>query len=252
MWNSRGLFAFTFYVGAIVFAPTASRAACEKPYVFFDLGNTLVDTKTHDYNPMSLMPGAAAYVEKLLAAGYPLGLIVDVPEEWGRNYPPGEPVKDLKTAKWLRTLDFINGKVPEDKTSWEGKPFDANLFGEFKGEGRGRVFVGRVLQPMKDAQRKDGGSLVLFEEAKKIAEAAGCDALYISEAEDQLKWANAAGVPSYGVGHGLAGEVYLPEKKIAKYVADEKKRICGRTVNPTAAAQVFPMPDPNRRRPRGF
>ena len=63
-------------------APKAQSAeGCSHPWVFFDLGNTLVDTKTYDYNKIFYMPGALKYVKDLRAKGYHLGLIVNYPDE---------------------------------------------------------------------------------------------------------------------------------------------------------------------------
>ena len=69
-------------VALVAPARTSARAsACAKPWVFFDLGNTLIvadPTKASQY-----MPGAHAYVRELHRRGFHVGLISNVPEKWG-------------------------------------------------------------------------------------------------------------------------------------------------------------------------
>jgi FMN phosphatase YigB (HAD superfamily) len=57
--------------------------ACSKPWVFFDLGNTLVDTSPG--RKMEYIPGALEYLHSLKQRGYRIGLITNVPEKWGPN-----------------------------------------------------------------------------------------------------------------------------------------------------------------------
>src|SRR4051812_25113627 len=94
-------------------AIAAAPLAC--PFVYIDLGQTLVDTSTNNYNPMFYLkvdpsfsdhdrfPSAKEYVEALVSeTRSPLGMIVDVPEAWGSSQdPPLEPVSDYMTAKFL-------------------------------------------------------------------------------------------------------------------------------------------------------
>src|SRR4051812_40552411 len=94
------------------------------PVMFFDLGQTLVDTKTNDFNPMFLLvpgPGFADsqlfetskdYTDLLTQRfGLSLGLLVDVPGTWGTVRDKAlEPIRNPFAAKFLRTKEFLLGK----------------------------------------------------------------------------------------------------------------------------------------------
>ena len=54
-------------------------------WVFFDLGNTLVDT-TQGEKQYSYLPGALNYLAMLKKSGYKLGLISNIPVSWGNNF----------------------------------------------------------------------------------------------------------------------------------------------------------------------
>jgi len=54
-------------------------------WVFFDLGNTLVDT-TQGEKKYSYLPGALNYLAMLKKSGYKLGLISNIPVSWGSNF----------------------------------------------------------------------------------------------------------------------------------------------------------------------
>ena len=63
------LLAFSFAICAV------TPRNCDKAFVFFDLGDTLIDTHTHDYNPMFLHQNTLEHLNLLKANGHPLGLI---------------------------------------------------------------------------------------------------------------------------------------------------------------------------------
>ncbi|RYZ97010.1 MAG: hypothetical protein EOP11_22625, partial [Proteobacteria bacterium] len=128
---------FGFLLSLALLLSNSAQAACEKPFVFFDLGQTLVDTDTNKYNPMfyyrldaekfsdaARYPDGKAYIDALTTQGFKVGLLTDIPGDWGTNYPPEAPVLDLMSAKVIRTMDFLSGKVPGDGSSWIGTPLD--------------------------------------------------------------------------------------------------------------------------------
>lgn len=65
---------------------------CAKPWVFFDLGNTLVDSDPG--KEMRYLSGAREYVKQLKLRGYRIGMITNVPEKWGPSSK--EKVRVLK------------------------------------------------------------------------------------------------------------------------------------------------------------
>lgn len=213
---------------------------CMKTWVFFDLGNTIVDTATNNYNPIFYMTAVSdknedqtfkwkdgelykngrEYINAVYEENTLMGLLTDVPEKWGINYPEVEPVTDYPTAKIVRLLDFLAGRVPEDNTSWkEGEPeFEYKAFGAFKGEGADRKFVGRMFLPQNDTERKSKGSTVIFERAVAAAAAEGCKAIYQGEDEEEMKLAEKAGMYPFHVGKTSKTHFYIPKEKFDWYV----------------------------------
>lgn len=219
---------------------TASLAAqaqgtCHQPMMFFDLGQTLVDTDTNKYNPMFYyrldarehsdardFPTAKEYLDTLVARGHKLGLLADIPGDWGVNYPANAPILDLPSAKAVRTMDFLAGVIPEDGASWTGTQFDWAPFVKIEGEGAARRAVGRLLLPQTNAERKGKGSGVLFERAMAIANAESCPAVFQGEQEGEMILAEKAGMIPYWVGHTQPGQFYLSPAEVNSYVKNFK------------------------------
>ncbi len=188
------LFAALLSFGALsAIADTTS--VCKKNHVFFDLGETLVDTKTFGFDPVFYLPGARELLTKLMRRGHPLGLITDVPVSWGDGYPSDAPVRDRDSAQVLHLMDFVDGKIPGSGASWRSgdAPFDWNYFGAFTGNGARRVFHGRVLLPHALEERKDTGNPILFVRALEMAKRDHCPAVYLSEDPVQLEIARQVG-----------------------------------------------------------
>jgi len=165
---------------------------CEKPWVFFDLGaNTLIDTQTFDFNKIFYMPGALEYLRGLRKKGYHLGLIINVPEDWGKEEG------GTQMAKLKATQEFIA------KTWTEPKPFAWELFD-----------LGPAFPPT-DAQRKPAP--FLFEQAVSRARGAGCDAVYQGTLADEIPAARAAGMVGIRLGQEkYDGQYYYPEARLRK------------------------------------
>jgi hypothetical protein len=213
----------------------ATASSCKKAHLYFDLGQTLVDTDTHKYKPMfyfrlnahqhseaAFFPSAREYLEELVWRGYKLGLLADIPGDWGVNYPAAEPVRHLPTAKVLRTMAFLAGQHPEDNASWEGQPFDWSPFARIHGNGADRFVTGRVFLPQSNAERKKAGSLALFQRAVEAAGAEGCPALFQGEQEKEMELAEKAGMIPFWVGNTVRGQFFLQPEDIAAYIRDYK------------------------------
>jgi hypothetical protein len=234
------LFCFLFIYFGIQSLHADEEKKCMKPWVFFDLGNTIVDTVTNNYNPIfhmqavsqknedgsykwkdgELYPSAREYINKLQEEKTILGLLPDVPEEWGVNYPAAEPVLHYPTAKIIRLLDFLAGKVPSDNTSWkEGEPeFDYSPYGYFEGEGAEIKFYGRMFLPQNNTERKNKGSMVIFERAIAAAKEHNCKTIYLGEDTEEMKLAEKAGMYPYLVGVTSKTHFYIPKDKLDWYV----------------------------------
>jgi hypothetical protein len=210
-------------------------ADCVRPWIYFDLGGTLVDSNTHHYDPMYYVrvpesfldhrdyPTARHYIDALVKRGYILGLITDVPPAWGVNYPPEAPIQNRGTARLIRTMDFLAGRLPEDSSRWEDPlfaSFDWLAFGKFRhgvNAGPQRIFDGRILLPHTLDERKDSNSLVLFERARRAAAARGCRAIFQGDSLNETQLAEKAGLPAYHVGTPGLDSYYLPISEIDSY-----------------------------------
>lgn len=227
---------FTILTLSILLAPGAEAAElCRRAFLYFDLGQTLVDTDTNQYNPMyyfrlnerdhsdaRAFPTAKEYLDELAARGHQLGLLADIPGDWGVNYPENAPVRDLPTAKILRTMDFLAGLVPADEASWTGEAFDWSPFVEITGEGSERLALGRLFLPQSNAERKKVGSLAVFHRGVEAAKAQGCPAVFQGEQEKEMELAEKAGMIPYWVGHTVKGRFFLAPEEIGAYVRSYK------------------------------
>ena len=198
---------------------------CQQSWLFFDLGNTVVDTKTNDYLPMfylrdvavpkadgsyfadaALYANSRDYLVALQAAEYSMGMLIDVPERWG-----------VTEAEKISTLmDFIGGLVPAEATWSDSLPMDWSFFGA--GRTASELTQGQLIIPLSTAERKDEGSLVVFEKAVRLAAEHGCSAVYQGESEAEMRSAQAAGMIPFHIGRTSAEYFYLPIEKIEAYV----------------------------------
>lgn len=177
---------------AVAFAGEAALAGggarpgkCARPWVFFDLGETLVDTKTSDFKALTFMPGAREYVRHLARKGYPMGLIVNIPANWGRD----------RAERVATLVKFIDEKWADPAA------FDWKIFGE------------RILVPNSDGERKPHPAL--FQEAQALATAAHCPAVYEGEDATEIKVAAAERMTAYQV-FATKPNVFMPEGLIRK------------------------------------
>ena len=155
--------------------PLLSSAESNAPWIFFDLGKTLID-HTRDYSQMRYLPGALEYVKGLKKRGYHLGLLINWPENEGNS-----------NAEKLRLLkEFVEPK-------WVDKvPLDWNLFEA-------------VLFPSKDIYRKP--HRYLFIEALRTA--APHPVVYQGEDKEEIQVALDLGLAAHCVSDGKGGRVPL-------------------------------------------
>jgi hypothetical protein len=158
--------AFLGPAGTAVAAPveTQHRPTCS--VVWFDLGNTLVNTSVP--GQMTYMPGALRHLWSLRALGVPVGLITNVPPEWGAT--------DAERA--AATTAYVNA-------SWkESQPFPWDWFGD------------RILTPRTAAESKPAPALFV-----RGKEAAGqCRSFYEGETAGEITVAEQVGLTGYLTG----------------------------------------------------
>lgn len=153
-----------------------------KKWIFFDLGNTIINTQEIEFN---YFPDAKDHLIKLKHEGYTLGLISNIPESFGETYE-----QKLKTLK-----DYIS-------TKWDisNDSFDWSVFDE-------------ILLPLSNKELKP--NRILFDRASVIAQ--NCPILYVSENLAEVRAATELGLASYLFEHKGRRE-YLAISDVESYI----------------------------------
>lgn len=179
------------YVNSTSSTPKAEES--NKIWVFFDLGNTIVDTA--DFTKQHYINGAKDYLKNLRAAGFSIGLTLNIPEEWGTTV----------VGKFAEIVRFIDGRrkdTPPHAQWADGIEFDWNDFDE-----------NGVLFPLKNDERKP--KPVLFLRALQVAGA--CGAVFQGEDAAEIATAESLGMANYHVGQA-GRDFYMPIGEIKKAV----------------------------------
>ncbi|MBC7691760.1 MAG: hypothetical protein H7222_08315 [Methylotenera sp.] len=201
------------------FACQQASASCAKPWIFFDVGDTLVNASPDPKNLGHMkderyVKGALPYLSQLKKKGYTLGLISNIPPTWGDE---GEfhQVPDKRT----RQLLFAQKSFQQD---WKkGEPeFDWSFFGKIKGSGNHRIFEGRIFFPNHISERKPlTCSECILNRGLESAKAAGCQAIYIGESQAEMNAAEKAGFVPFWYRADSQNAKFLPLNRIKDYVA---------------------------------
>ena len=170
----------------VMASPALAHAGCELPWIFFDLGaNTIIDTDHDTFNKIKYMPEAHAYLQDLRAKGYHLGLLVNIPENWGKTQE-----EKLKTTQATIAASW------DDSIPMDWAQFDLG-----------------VAFPPTDAERKPAP--FLFDQAVARAAASGCDTVYQTTLPDEVPAAYRAGMVGIRVGTTpYDGHFYYPEHRL--------------------------------------
>ena len=172
------LAAATMIATGLSLARAENSGACGRGWVFFDLGNTLINTS--DWDHLKYMPGGRAYVQSLRAAGFHLALISNVPDTWG-------PTVEAKLANMKNVIS----QSWSEPTAFEWDPFET------------------ILLPPTDQDREPAP----YVKARGLA--SQCKIAYEGEDPEEVRAATAAGFDlGYVVGKTTPGEFYLPADKI--------------------------------------
>ena len=145
--------------------PAVFCAESRTPWIFFDLGKTIID-HAEDYSNMRYLPEALDYLKHLKQRGYHLGLLINWPESEGKD----------NAEKLVLLKEFIQPKWV-DQNAFDWSMFDAILF------------------PPKDIYQKPHP--YLFIEALRIA--APCAVVYQGEEPDEIKTAQDLGLTAHCV-----------------------------------------------------
>lgn len=168
---------------------------CDHALIFFDLGETLVDTKTnedpvtHDYKKIYYFKKTTEYLKSLQKKGHKLGMIINVPETWGVD----------NAAKFAKLKDFV-------KASWNDPKNPEFRWNDFE--------PSMILLPPDDAHRK-GKSPYLFELAKKFGDKSDCPVVFQGEEENEVDTAADVGMEAFLVKRDGANEpIYMSIEKL--------------------------------------
>ncbi|MDD0854413.1 hypothetical protein HBN50_14975 [Halobacteriovorax sp. GB3] len=157
-------------------------------WVFFDLGDTIVNTK--DKKGFHYFDGAKAYLESLRKMGLHIGIISNIPETFGMSYE--EKLQTLKT--------LIQSK-------WNDKEqFDWSLFDE-------------ILLPLNNNELKPADILFL----RALSRAGECPSIYISENEREVLKAESMGIAGHLFDKESQG-MYVPLEILESYIDENYAR----------------------------
>jgi FMN phosphatase YigB (HAD superfamily) len=154
----------------------------KKPWVYFDLGDTIVNTK--DMKHLKYIGGAREYMDELKREGFKIGIISNIPENWGMDYE--EKLLSLK-------------KVIQD--GWdEETPFDWSVYEE-------------IILPLKNTEMKPAPTLFL----KAIEKADSCPSVYIGESPKEITAARNTGMAAK-LFIESEKEIYIPIKEMKSFI----------------------------------
>lgn len=185
-----------------------AETACARPWIFFDMGNTVTDTSHRDeygdFLEEFYRPGVVNYLTDLQNAGYPIGMIINIPETM--------TMADLKAEV---TEDFKQSHLKD------GAVFDWSAFEN----------SGGVLIPGKNFRRKP--NRYMFCKAAEAAARAGCRAIYQGEdllnpdkkRRSHLEAAARAGIASFDIDPARAPAKDRPYRRVeGGFIAIEEIR----------------------------
>lgn len=164
------------------------KAEDKKPWVYFDLGDTVINTS--DMKHLRYMPGAREYMDELKREGFKIGIITNIPEAWGMDYE-----EKLLTLK----------KVIQE--GWdELNPFDWGIYDE-------------IILPLKNSEMKPAPTLFL----KAISKAGVCPSAYIGESPKEITAASQAGMAAKLYNEKDA-DIYIPIGRLRAFIAQNYHR----------------------------
>ncbi len=156
-----------------------------KPWIYFDLGDTVINTK--DMKHLKYFQGAKEYISELKRRGFHVGLITNIPETFGADYQEKfETLKKLIHDGW------------DDQEVFDWTVFD------------------QVILPLKNTELKPGP--VLFERA--LHKAGSCPSAYISENEKEVVAAKTHGFATK-LFQEADHDIYVPHEKLKSFLKDE-------------------------------
>jgi FMN phosphatase YigB (HAD superfamily) len=171
--------------------PVPAMAACPRPWLFFDLGLTLVDTRNDTMRDMTYMPEARDYLHQLREDGFPLGLIV--------NWPADDGATQAEKQARMKSLVDAGWDAAEPAFDWSAFP------------------PAQTLLSNTATERKPAPAMYLA--ARAQAAAAGCPIVFQGEDAREVEAARQLGIRAWQVGR--ADEpFYAPESFLLEALGD--------------------------------
>lgn len=165
-----------------------SFAQDKKPWIYFDLGNTIVNT--NDMKHIRYLKGAREYIDELKREGFKVGIISNIPESWGMDYD----------EKFLSLKKVIHDGWEDDR------PFDWTVFDE-------------VILPLTNNELKPAPTLFL----KAITKAETCPSAYIGESPKEITAARDVGMAAK-LFDETEKDIYIPITTVKTFLADNYHR----------------------------
>ncbi len=156
-----------------------------RPWIYFDLGDTVVNTK--DMKHLKYFSGAKEYIAELKNRGFQVGLITNIPETFGADY-----------EEKLETLKKLIHDGWDDQIEFDWGVFD------------------HIILPLKNSELKPGP--VLFQRA--LSKAGSCPSAYISENEKEIVAAKGHGFATK-LFQESEREMYVPHDKLKNFLENE-------------------------------
>jgi FMN phosphatase YigB (HAD superfamily) len=133
---------------------------------------------------------AREYIEELKHEGFKIGIISNIPENWGMDYD----------EKLLSLKKFINDGWSEER------PFDWSVFDE-------------IILPLKNSEMKPASTLFL----KAISKAESCPSAYIGETPKEIAAAQELGMAAK-LFVDTDKEKYIPVTQVKSFIIDNYQR----------------------------
>ncbi|EQC49957.1 haloacid dehalogenase-like hydrolase domain protein [Bacteriovorax sp. BSW11_IV] len=138
------------------------KASSKSSWIYFDLGDTVINTKAK--TGFKYFDGTKEYIERLKDRGYKVGIISNIPEQFGMDYD-----EKLKTLK-----EYIAKNWTDDKD------FDWTQFDE-------------VFLPLNNSELKPADILYM----KAMERADYCPMAYVSENIVEVEKASSMGIAGH-------------------------------------------------------
>ncbi|AUN98019.1 hypothetical protein C0V70_07830 [Bacteriovorax stolpii] len=181
----KGMSKFVLFMSLFAFK---SYAGDKKPWVYLDLGDTIVNTS--DMKHIKYMKGAKEYIEDLKREGFKIGIISNIPEEWGLDYEQKlARLKEVISSGW------------DDQHAFDWSDYD------------------QILLPLKNEEMKPAPTLFL----KAINMAEGCPSLYVGESPKEIVAAKNSGMAAK-LYEAQKEDSLIPVMEVKSFMAQNYKR----------------------------